>query len=270
LDISLTILSDNLENQGSSGINNDIYSFYSTLNEPEDVDYICNHPITRRMVRDVIQTRGVHLEFIFKLMSMFTEKPSTEVPCEFYYKHIFTPLLKNQDYPKSNLFALSNIFAIEDNFSFVNLDDVAYYLTCIMEKYEGDDSVTFYSDIYYIIQNLQTSGNLVHVLTREFIYAHISFVNCMVEDDGDHEDREELMYSTLVSIVKTMSQHEHLQHYLDKAYGQTVLCLGQNQVEIERYMNYTLQQQCALVLHRKNQISSEDLDALDIHLHIMA
>jgi hypothetical protein len=168
------------------------------------------------------------------------------------------------------LFALSNIFAIEDNFSFVNLDDVAYYLTCIMEKYEGDDSVTFYSDIYYIIQNLQTSGNLVHVLTREFIYAHISFVNCMVEDDGDHEDREELMYSTLVSIVKTMSQHEHLQHYLDKAYGQTVLCLGQNQVEIERYMNYTLQQQCALVLHRKNQISSEDLDALDIHLHIMA
>ena len=264
IDISLTILSDNLDTPPTTPhtfdkINNSIYAFYKSLDNPDDADYICRHPTTLRLIQDAIKTR-INLEYITKLMTNFTANELTEYPCEVYYKSIFTPLLTITTNPEPILLALSNIFSKSMNFSFVNLDDVTRYLTRIMTGYRRFSP--FCVDMYHIIQNLRVTNNLVHVLTPEFVYA---YMRCI-----DSVGSGQLLYSTLVHVIRTMSQYEHLHHYFDEPFGRYALGSDQDQDKIEQYMNCTLQQQCALVLHRNNQLNVKDLEDLDIHLYLGA
>ena len=67
--------------------------------------------------------------------------------------------------------------------------------------------------------------------------------------------------------------HSDLHHLFNSMLGTNALILASSTHhldDIERYMNCTLQQKSALVLYKKNMIKLEELQDLDVHIHVLA
>jgi len=271
LDVAIQLLNDNLDNRKNF---NRIIKFYRTVaDDKESCDYICNHPISKRMIQYSIQS-GIHVYQLSHVYSYFTSHRETEIPCLFYYNHFIVPLSENnrQIYPSYTLFSLSNILAVLENYSFVDTYLIAKFLTLCFYRYNDDSEL--YTNLYYVIHNLYDAGYLHRVLqVGNFITVFQTWMDKIeyADDIGNRNDA----YSIIKYICKTISQHDEL-HYIyndDDLFIDIVLNIAHKTYvlgDIEQYLNCTLEKKCALFLYKKNKIKLEELDELDVRIHVMA
>lgn len=268
LDVAIQLLNDNLDNRKNY---NCIVKFFRTIaEEKESAEYICNHSITKGMIRHSIQT-GMHTYLLTQVYSYFTSHQETEVPCEFFYNEFIIPSEHRQIYPNYTLFSLSNILAVKDNFAFVDMNIITKFLRACFYRYKDDSKL--YTNLYYVIINLYDSGYL-HCILSDVDFIHV-FKSWMcetehVDDIGTMSDA----YDIIKYICKTISQHDEL-HYIfeDQAFINIVLDVANKTHtlhDIEQYLNCTLEQKCALLLYKKNMIKLTELQELDVHIHLMA
>lgn len=266
LDVAMQLLRDNLENTNN---HNRILRFYRYIsNDKDSIEYICNHSITKRMIRHSIQI-GMHVFFLSRIFSYFTSHKDTELPCEFYYNQFIVPFERVQIYPSHTLFSLTNILAVQENYSFIDITTITKFLTWCFSNYNDDSRL--YTDLYHTIFNLYEGRHLHYILhDSEFVNALKSWMYEIEYANGDKNDA----YDIIKYICKTISQHDELQYLFNTEFTGVVLALAHKTCvlhdTVERYLNCTLQQKCALLLYKKNMIKSDELAELDIHIHWMA
>jgi hypothetical protein len=268
LDVAVQLLNDNLDNRKQY---NCIMKFIRIVaDEKESAEYICNHSITKRMIRYSMQT-GIHIYPLTRTYSYFTSHRETELPCQFFYNEFIIPSEHRQIYPNYMLFSLSNILAVKDNFAFVDMNVITKFLRTCFYRYKDDSKL--YTDLYHVIINLYDARYLRYILHDiDFIHVFKSWM-CEtehVDDIGTMSDA----YDIIKYICKTISQHDEL-HYIfnDQSFIDIVLDVATKTHvlhDIEQYLNCTLEQKCALLLYKKNMIKLTELTELDIHIHLMA
>lgn len=267
LDVAIQLLHENLDNTNNY---NRILNFYRFVsNDKDSIEYICNHSITKRMIHNSIQT-GMHVYLLSRIFSYFTSHKDTELPCEFYYNQFIVPFERLQIYPSHTLFSLSNILAIQDNYSFIDITIITKYLSWCFYRYNDDSRL--YTNLYYTIFNLYEARYLHYILHDfEFMNALKSWMY-EIEYTNDIDDKNDA-YDIIKYICKTISQYDELQYLFKTEFTGIVLAITRDVhilYNIERYLNCTLEQKCALILYKKNMIKMDELDELGVHIHPMA
>jgi hypothetical protein len=269
LDVSLNLLNDNLSNTKHF---KRILKFYKTISEIKECsDYICTSTTAKRMVQYSMQT-GMYTYILSQLFSYFTSHKDTEVPCEFFYNQFIVPFEHKRVYiyPNYMFFSLSNILAVKENYSFVDMVIITNFISTYLYRY--NDDARLYTDFYHIIANLYDAQYLVYCLRdMKFMDAFNSWM-CKIQYTDDIGTKHDA-YDIIKLVCKTISQHDDLYYMFDCPFGDIVLDISRNAYnlrDIESYMNCTLQQKCALILYKKKMIKLEELQALDIQLHLVA
>lgn len=264
-DISIQFLSENLQNKQ---IYSRMITFYRKRDDVYTLNYICNHSLTKKIIRDKFDN-PIELYLITQLFSYFTSSTETDVPCEFYYKNIFLPILDKIDVicvnPRYILFSLSNILASACNYSFIDVEKICKYMYNIITIYKYLNR--FLDDIYYIVYNM-ADNNVLHVCMKDpkFIDTLVYWIrNTMVESY--------FFYYSVLCIFKTISKHDELYYLFDSKLGKNVLELAQMEPRLHpvmEYMNCTLQQKCGRILYKNNKISYKELEELGVTLYLVA
>lgn len=268
INIAIKFLNDNLH---ISKNYNRISKYFLTIADNKDCsDYISTHPLVKRMVQYCMQT-DTHLFNLSRVFCGFASNVDTEIPCQFYYNYFIVPIveLQREVYPRYNLFALSNILAVQDNYQFVDMHIVTKYLSTIFKSYHDD--LGLFVELYHNIVNLYEAKHLVYCLQeQEFVDSFIIWIN-ELGDSFNHYTHDIIKY-----MCKTISMHDDLMYLFNTGLG-TSLCTvihywsdDEIRDDIERYMNNTLQQKCALILYKKNMIHLRELEELDVRLFIVA
>lgn len=270
LDVVVKLLAENLNNTTNY---NRIIKFYRGIEDIRDggvsVNYICNHPVSKQMIQNSVQS-GMRVYILSRAYSYLTSHRQTEIPCQFYYEQFIVHYEKNEIYPLYMLFSLSNILAVEENYSFVDLNIVTKLLRTCFNHYTDDSKL--YTNIFHIIANLYDNGYLHHCLRdSEFINAFQSWM-CEIEY-SDYMDNINDAYNTIECICKAISQHDDLYYIFNADFTRIVLTIASKTQllhNVERYFNCTLAQKCALFLYKKNKINMDELKALDVDIYLVA
>ena len=232
------------------------------------MEYIINNLDT--FIKHCIHTKQ-HLLQITQLYVNFTASDITEYPCEYFYKHVFIPIKDLPIYPLYMLHCLSNVISIKSNLQFVNVDHVVNYITQVLRLYS--DNPRLYEEFWYMFENINEINWLHHfVYNSKFMKFFSHWLNVIIARKIYTKEQLDFIYKIIKLVIFIISKHEDLHFYFNQEFGKRVIQYSYTssllRTAIVKYMNCTLQQQCALVLYNHRKITISELDELNIHLYI--
>lgn len=264
IDLILSLTEQNVENYETF---EKCIIYLNSISNSWMMDYIVQSPIVKMIVNKALNTNDDTIIYLLTNMFLtFTSSEETEVPCEFYYKYIFHRMIVQEKmldvYPRHILFSLSNIVCTNTNIKFINVNDILSYITYVIRNY-NEIECALDTDIYYLIENLRVLISFKEILAhKEFMDAYAMWI----QYNGNIK-----IYRITRMMFHYIAYNPEF-HYLYKStLSEKVLELANKSYMykrlVNRYMNFTLEQKCAKLLHKMGKIDDNDLEVLDITIY---
>lgn len=255
LDIFVYIVAHNTDEMHEWKFYKGVSDFSRVLTE-EQVKYVVTNSTFKYFVNHDICHLPLYL--IGRYCQLFSSWTFYPIGSQFFYRYFLTikDLVPSPNMVKYTFFALSNIMTEPDLY---NVDIIVNYVSTHINVCEDLEMLYFiFSNCIDSVETTSPTVNMSHFLSNPiFVREFCTWLNTV-------DTRDKHVPNIIHCIFNYMSTNDF--EYLYKVFpihNQKWYPL------VEKYLHGTLAQKCAIELYRRQEVSMDDLNALDVQIYVL-